>query len=114
MILGDFATFSLALLSIIGACVAETEIPPENAVDISLAASWNRTPYKLNVLEAAASVNESLYEPLVLKLLNIEPDYDNGEFNADEDYIEVSDSDFLNHAMSLLHGDYEKYMFNLQ
>ena len=87
------------------------------SVNIELDANWSQTPFKLNVIESIASINESLYEPLVLKLLDISADYENGEFTMSEeeesDYAEISDSDFYNYAISLLPSDVDKYLANI-
>jgi UDP-glucose:glycoprotein glucosyltransferase len=90
------------------------DIPSPNNVEISLNANWSKTPFKLNVLEGVAAINESLYEPLVLKLLDIELDEENNEFIMTEELTEISDADYYNYAINLLNSDVDKYLANIQ
>lgn len=104
----------LVLFYTILALGSDLNLPEANNVDISVAANWNKTPFKLNVLEGIAAINESLYEPLVLKLLGIETDEESEEFNISEDYIEISDIDYYSYAINLLTSDTDKYLANVQ
>lgn len=69
-------------------------------VDVSLEATWAKTPFKLHVLEAFSNYNESLYQPLVEKLLDISRDGDDLVF--DEDSLGVSDEAYYEFAQDLV------------
>lgn len=93
--------------------VPDPNLPPRGNVELSLVSTWTETPFKLNVLEAVASLNESLYEPLVLKLMNIEFDKDSEGFVIDEDAEEISDTDFYKYACSLLASQVDQSLVDL-
>lgn len=107
-------TLVACTISTICGVLASPHAPSQNDVEISVKANWHKTPYKLNVIEAVASIDESLYEPLVLKLLEIDADYENEEFTMGEEYKEMSDSDFYSFAISLLDKDVDKYLAGLE
>lgn len=88
---------------------------PLNSIDISLEANWKNTPSELSIIESFALVNDTFYDQLVLKLLGIEADYENGEFSLieDEDYIPITPSELYDYAISLLSNDVDKYLVNL-
>lgn len=68
-------------------------------VDVSLEAPWGKTPFKLQVLEAYAAHNTSLYAPLVEKLLGIAREGDDLVFQEDN---VVEDDAFYAYAQSLV------------
>lgn len=95
--------------SLIGAVASH-----KNDVDISLVANWNKTPFKLQVLESIAKLDDSLYQPLVLKLLGIQYDNDTKDYSVfDENDPEISDEDFYNYAISLLNDEIDISLANL-
>lgn len=69
-------------------------------VDVALEANWEKTPFKLQVLEAFSNYNESLYQPLVEKLLGISWDAEDLEF--DESFTDISDEAYYEYAQSLV------------
>lgn len=88
-------------------------LPPQGNVEISLVSTWTETPFKLNVLEAVASINESLYEPLVLRLMNIEHGERAEDLVYDEDADEISDTEFYRYALSLLPSTMDQALADL-
>ncbi|TID15424.1 hypothetical protein CANINC_004389 [Pichia inconspicua] len=83
-------------------------------ISFSLQANWSKTPFKLNVLEAVSDVDNSLYEPLVLKLLGIDFDIDNNEYNIIEEFNELDDAAFYLYAKDLLNSDYKKFVVDMK
>ncbi|KAG7841258.1 hypothetical protein KL941_005355 [Ogataea angusta] len=70
-------------------------------VNLQMVGSWDRTPFKLNVLETFSAYNESLYLPLALKLIGI-------IHNEEEIELEdttLSDEDYFKYACSLVNTD---------
>lgn len=85
----------------------------EDEITFSLTAGWSKTPFKLNVLEAVSHIDDSLYELLVLKLLGIEYDVENEEYNIIEDFNELDDTEFYTFAKDLLKSDSKRFMADM-
>lgn len=78
--------------------LAEAVDPQNTTVDLSVHGNWLQTPFKLNVLESVSSRNQSLYGPLVEKLIGLQIDEDEVEL----DETELSDQAYYDYALSLL------------
>ncbi|GMG35216.1 unnamed protein product [Ambrosiozyma monospora] len=76
-----------------------------NNIDLKLVANWEKTAFQLNVIESFSAYNDSLYLPLVTKLLGIssvQEDEDSPiEVVLDEDYS-INDEEFYNYAVGLI------------
>lgn len=99
------------------ACKAATT---NNTIDISVAANWKAVPFKLIVLESIAQFNETLYEPLVEKLLGIkyeqspdedDEDMDVGDVSLVDSYL-LSDQEFYRYGLSLINSDIFREIVN--
>ncbi|GME70539.1 unnamed protein product [Ambrosiozyma monospora] len=81
----------------------------DNTIDLKLVANWKKTPFQLNVIESFSAYNDSLYLPLVTKLLGIssvQEDEDSPvEVVLDEDYS-INDKEFYDYAVSLIPSDH--------
>lgn len=113
-------SIQLILLYLLVVCKATSN---NNRIDLSVVANWKTVPFKLVVLESVSQFNQTLYEPLVEKLLGIQYEGTSDDDCDDDDELydnevslidsySISDEEFYTYGLSLIDSDIFREIVN--